>query len=616
MKNFNKTVPGKTTIKADYICDKELNCALINCRSLKPKMQSLIETFNMNSLTIALLNETWLYKSDKPVKKIITDMKNEHGYDLIRRDRNSRGGGVAVAFDSRKISLKKLQLSSLRNCQYEILATRGKLRSYKKEITVFSCYLPPKLNKNESQNMIECLADAIGEAKSTSDGWFLIGGDWNGRALGLLLQLYPDLAVVQTPPTRKNRTLDILLSNFGKFVVNTSTCFLIEGEEGQTSDHKIVIAEAMLPRPKTFQWEIHEYMKITDKGTERFKKFLDAEDWTVLQSLWPDQDKMAEAFQAKLHGYMLACFSWKRVRRKTSDKPWISDAIRVRIKRRKAVFRIQGRSDVWKRLNKGIQKTIAFRKRIYEKKITEKLENAGKTGQWFSIYKYLSSDEMPERWNVSEICPDDLPAVLADKLAEHFSQITNLASPLDLDHDIPQSSVGPGLIPQLTVKNVEKVLRHFKKSNSRVTGDIPKELVNQNTLKLAQALTPIYNASFLNKSWPAVWKVETVIPIPKTISPGDFDDIRPISMTTLWSKVMETYVATFTIEETALNWNKDQYGGRKGSSTDHVLISLWNDILSGLDAARGDSKSKAVVLTGIDFSKSFSRCSFQEILKA
>ena len=87
-------------------------------------------------------------------------------------------------------------------------------------------------------------------------------------------------------------------------------------------------------------------------------------------------------------------------------------------------------------------------------------------------------------------------------------------------------------------------------------------------------------------------------------------------MTTLWRKVLKSYVATFTLQETSKNWKNNQYGGRKGSSTDHILISLWNDILSGLDAARGEEKSKSVVLTGIDFSKSFSRCSFQEILMA
>ena len=59
--------------------------------------------------------------------------------------------------------------------------------------------------------------------------------------------------------------------------------------------------------------------------------------------------------------------------------------------------------------------------------MTEKLEAAGKTGQWFSIYKCISSDEMPERWNVTELSPDDSPVILANKLVDHFSKCQSLA---------------------------------------------------------------------------------------------------------------------------------------------------------------------------------------------
>ena len=139
------------------------------------------------------------------------------------------------------------------------------------------------------------------------------------------------------------------MSNFGQFVENSQTCFPIGGEVGQTSDHQTVILEARLPRPKAFRWEIHEYLKITKDGMERFKNIMDKENWKLLNSYWPDQDKMVEEFQSKLYSTLMSCFSWKRVRRRTSDKPWISDALRCRIRRRKAVFRLQGRSEVWKR---------------------------------------------------------------------------------------------------------------------------------------------------------------------------------------------------------------------------------------------------------------------------
>ena len=51
----------------------------------------------------------------------------------------------------------------------------------------------------------------------------------------------------------------------------------------------------------------------------------------------------------------------------------------------------------------------------------------------------------------------------------------------------------------------------------------------------------------------------------------------------------------------------------KGFSTDHVLIEAWDRILRALDKS---TSNKAVIFTVIDFSKSFSRCSLQEILKA
>ena len=70
--------------------------------------------FKKNKLSLSLLNETWLYKNDPQAKKLLLDIKQEHGVEFIRRDRDSRGGGVTIAFDSKLISLKKLNLDSLK----------------------------------------------------------------------------------------------------------------------------------------------------------------------------------------------------------------------------------------------------------------------------------------------------------------------------------------------------------------------------------------------------------------------------------------------------------------------------------------------------------------------
>ena len=319
---------------------------------------------------------------------------------------------------------------------------------------------------------------------------------------------------------------------------------------------------------------------------------------------------MTEEFHLRLDKIMRSCFAWKKIRKKSNNKPWMSDSILERIEDRKKVFRREGRSDLFNRLNKGIQKLIKIRKKKCEENMLSKLEETGKTNQWYSIYKFLASEEMPDRWEITQLDPEVESFKLSNNLAVHFGKVTNMASPLNMS-ELPPSLAGPDLIPQLDCNNIQKMIEGFKKCSSRVDGDIPRELVGPCAKKLAEALTLIYNACLLNKKWPRRWKVETIILIPKTISPGTFDDIRPISITTLWSKILESYVATFTLDETKNNWKKNQFGGRKGASIDHVLVALWDKILSGLD--RG---SKSVVLSGIDFSKSFSRCTHQEILRA
>ena len=421
-------------MRTNLIEDVAQSGALLNCRSVKPKLVFLAEGFKINNLSLALLNETWLYKSDPQAKKLLLDQKNKHGIEFLRKDRDSRGGGVAVAYNSKLICLKKLKLNAMRGQrQFEIVAARGKIKGYKTEIMVFSCYLPPKLNRAQSTEFFDVLTDCISKAKTTSEGWLLVGADWNNRSLVTILDLFPDIQPLSTAPTRKDKTLDIICSNFNKYVKSMAVCSPLEGESGQLSDHKIVLFDALLPRPRAFTWETHEYLQVTEDGKKKFIESFNVTDWSELHRAWPDHNKMTEIFHRRLDELVDSCFCWKRVRRKSTNKPWISDALRARIKRRKAVFGEEGRSELFKLSDKGIKKTIKFRKKKYEENMTAKLEQTGKTNQWYNIYKFLASDDKPDRWEITQLEPDEEPRSLANKLAKHFSQITNMAPALDMN---------------------------------------------------------------------------------------------------------------------------------------------------------------------------------------
>ena len=84
-------------------------------------------------------------------------------------------------------------------------------------------------------------------------------------------------------------------------------------------------------------------------------------------------------------------------------------------------------------------------------------------------------------------------------------------------------------------------------------------------------------------------------------------------MNPVWSKILESFIWDLTLLETKNNWKNNQHGGLKGSSTEHVLIEVWDKILRALDKS---THNKAVVVMALDFSKTFSWCSHQQILLA
>ena len=142
-------------------------------------------------------------------------MKDSDGVNLLRKDRNSRGGGVAIAFDSKNASFEKMKLSAMSACDFEIVVAKGKLNGKHKGHIVVSCYLPPAYNKTKTSEFFEKLIDVISEAKAKNpDCWLTVGGDWNGKSLQGLLEAYPELVPLDSGPTRKNATLDIIITNY------------------------------------------------------------------------------------------------------------------------------------------------------------------------------------------------------------------------------------------------------------------------------------------------------------------------------------------------------------------------------------------------------------------
>ena len=232
------------------------------------------------------------------------------------------------------------------------------------------------------------------------------------------------------------------------------------------NNHLSVAYNAILTRPAAFSWETSEYLKITSEGSQEFKTLIGAEVWSELEKLHPNVDKMTETFHQKLDRMIGKCFVWKKSRKKSNEKPWISDHIRKLEKKRLAIFREEGRSIRWKILDKAIKATINKRKEIYFSKETDRLKAIGRGAGWYSALNKLN-DTNTQEWNIHQLEPDKTPETIANELAEHFSSITNQTRDTELPR-IRSQNISKHLIPQLLESVVAKKIKECKKPNSVV----------------------------------------------------------------------------------------------------------------------------------------------------
>ena len=92
-------------------------------------------------------------------------------------------------------------------------------------------------------------------------------------------------------------------------------------------------------------------------------------------------------------------------------------------------------------------------------------------------------------------------------------------------------------------------------------------------LSLAKPLEILWNRIIKSGVWPEQWKTEYTTPIGKIPVPECEDDLRPISLTLFFSKVMEHFVVLWLLDIFGHKLDFRQYGGLKGNLINHYFIS-------------------------------------------
>ncbi|KAK3103021.1 hypothetical protein FSP39_015814 [Pinctada imbricata] len=171
----------------------------------------------------------------------------------------------------------------------------------------------------------------------------------------------------------------------------------------------------------------------------------------------------------------------------------------------------------------------------------------------------------------------------------------------------PYSSMEP---IDITVNGVRKLLQNVKPHKATGPDSIPARLLKELSDQLAPALTRIYRESLTTGELPDDWKMAHIVPIFKKGDKSKASNYRPVSLTSICSKLMEhilhSNIITHLEQHSILT--DTQHGFRSRRSCETQLIYTVHEL------ARNLSEGKQIDAILLDFSKAFDKVPHERLL--
>ena len=237
--------------------------------------------------------------------------------------------------------------------------------------------------------------------------------------------------------------------------------------------------------------------------------------------------------------------------------------------------------------------------KFYEHFVNDlKCENPGK---WYQQLKRISFNEQGNGDLVIDCLKDLSNQEAAEEIANHFSKISQEYDPLDVSK-LPAYLPAPEMI-KVSEKEVAEKLWKLKNRKSTLPIDLPSKLRKLFPWELSVPLTHIINTCLANHHYPDAWKQELVVPVEKVPNPSQLKDLRKIALTSEFSLIFEGFMKDWILHDVQPKIDRSQFGNQKGSSTEHLLVCLMDQVLGLLDKNKG----AAVIASMVDWASAFDR---------
>lgn len=585
-----------------------------NVRGLRSKLDNFRLEMLVNDYPVIALTETWLNSS------VNNSELFPGNYNVLRCDRDesssgmSRGGGVVLAINN---SIKVHRLAELETDAVDNIWARLKI-SNNFSVILALVYFPPKTHISVFKAFFDKLDSFVIKHEH-----ILVIGDFNLQVFGsgydlaqggeackqlLFFGRLHNLTSKNNVLNFQGKTLDLVLSDISDLVVKQEYNSLVKIDRYHPA---LLIEWQVLMRgcndgisygKPSYNFAKADFLNIYQDIANH--------DWNDLLATF-DCNQAVNLFYRKLHSILehrvpilskTACHKYPS---------WFSYDLKILLKKKEKLrkrfkkYQMPHFYEQFKQLRTDIKLKIKVDYDFFIHNIETNLSNNPKSF-WSVMKKLRSSDTGPSTMHLGdkEIEGNDK---IAEALAEYFQSVYQ-PSDLDLGELVRRARRSPvmenvhGLfISEVSEVEVLTALNKLKSKRSLGPDNIPPYILKGCAEILVNPLRHLFNLSLKNNSFPDIWKVSKVVPIPKKGSKSDISNHRPIAIISSPAKVFESILYTRLLAHVKNFITPSQHGFFPGRSINSNLINFCQYTMDLVD------KNIQVDCIYTDFEKAFDR---------
>lgn len=588
-----------------------LKCLYFNARSIVNKLQDLELCIKDENYDIIGITETWL------TDKILDSEICMEDYTLLRRDRKypnkTRGGGVAIYI---KNNLKVIERSDLTEELFpESIWCSIICNGFKTLLGI--CYrAPDNLAVND-----EAMFTLINKASQEN---VIIIGDFNFPEINwadvkIIGSIHPFINCIQDSfldqvidkPSREKNYLDLVLTSDRNFVQN-----VIVGEPFSTSDHQTICFDLVVEKvDQQVKIVSYNYFKT---NYEMVRENAKLRQWELIDES-VDIDKNWTFFKKELlelrENFIL------KQRSRINKCKWVTkEVIRCRRAKKKAwnkyvrAGKNQQLYNVYRSKLRESVKVNNMAKENFETKLANNAKNDSKSFFSYIRNKQRSKDKVGHMKD-NQGCVVSEDEHKATLLNNYFSSVFTVEDNTYVPDPI---QIFKGNISHEGLNNIDiteevvyKKLSEINVNKSCGPDDLHPKLLHELRSVIAGPLTKIFKISLKYGVMPQDWKDANVTPLFKKGAKDKCENYRPISLTSVVGKMLESIVKDKFVEhlDRFKLLHDSQHGFRRGRSCLTNLLDLMESVTQQID------EGNPVDVIYLDFAKAFDKVPYKRLYK-